>query len=192
MFLPVYKSGLFTLKFHLMEHRIEDISRFGNLLALEALSYKLYNTSFKAAYNPTSKRCAMHMDEIVFDLDQTKTNASWEMLSKKQISKSVCNEKVLRILKTRNYSIWSLWSVGFRDLRFDLSLEKNSCLDSGTVKRHFKLFSGHTVKVLVYLVTETMVQVSRQSVSHEAVHAVSHSGYLPGGIVPSLKTTANR
>lgn len=60
------------------------------------------------------------------------------------------------------------------------------------VGRHCKIFSSHTVKVPLDLVIETMVQVDQRYSSYEAVYSVFRSGYVPGGIVPSLKTTKNR
>lgn len=67
-----------------------------------------------------------------------------------------------------------------------MSLMNNSNPESGKVGRLLKLFPSQAFKVLLGPVTETVVQVIQSSASHEVPLAVSQSGYVPGGIVPSM------
>lgn len=70
MFLHACPSVLFTLKFHLLFHRIEDISSFENLWALDASPQEYYITGFNAAYRHTYQRSATRLNKMMFDLDQ--------------------------------------------------------------------------------------------------------------------------
>lgn len=49
------------------------------------------------------------------------------------------------------------------------------------------MFFSHAVKILLDLVTKTMVQVDQLHASHEVVLSVSQIGYVPDAIIPSLK-----
>lgn len=55
MFLPICTHGLFTIKFHLLNYPIKDISRFRGLSAIDASPLEQFNTSIKAAYHLQSK-----------------------------------------------------------------------------------------------------------------------------------------
>lgn len=77
-FLSVCTYGLFTLKFYILNHVIQDISRIGSISALDALPYKQFNTVIKTAYRHTSRRRAARMDETVFCLDKLQNNAPWK------------------------------------------------------------------------------------------------------------------
>lgn len=69
LFAPHISSGLFTLKFHLLDHLVEDLTRFAGLDVLSASPYEYYNTRIKYNYRLTSKRRATCMDETVQNLD---------------------------------------------------------------------------------------------------------------------------
>lgn len=74
-FLLVCASGLFTLKFYILNRLIKEISRFGGISALDASPCEKSNRSMDAAYRYMSKRPARCMDEMVFGLAQLQTNA---------------------------------------------------------------------------------------------------------------------
>jgi len=69
LFAPHIRSGLFTLKFHLLDHLVEDLTRFAGLDVLSASPYEYYNTRIKYNYRLTSKRRATCMDETIHNLD---------------------------------------------------------------------------------------------------------------------------
>lgn len=116
------------------------------------------------------------------------TNAFWKKsCGNINFCKSVCNVRALRIEKDGSYLVRLSSSVSFGDIRSELSLRSNLKLDNGAVGRLFKIFSSHSVKVLLKLVSKTTVQVVQRHASHDVVLAVSQSGHVCVGIVSSLK-----
>lgn len=77
MFSPAYTSELVTLNFHILNHLIEDVSKFGGLSPLDAPSLKLLNRSVDAACRHMAKQTRTRTDEMVFSLDQAQTNGPW-------------------------------------------------------------------------------------------------------------------
>lgn len=67
---PHSTTGLYTLKFHLLDHLPEDISRFGSLSMLDASPYEHFNTVIKNAYRQTSQRLVTRMDEMINVLEK--------------------------------------------------------------------------------------------------------------------------
>lgn len=59
--------------------------------------------------------------------------------------------------------------------------------ESGNRGRLLKTFSRFAVKVLLNLVTVTVVKVGQLNASHEIVFDVSRSGYVSRGTVPIWK-----
>lgn len=97
-FLPVCKSKIITLKFHLLHRLIENISSFESLAALDVSPYQQYSTSVKAAYIHTSTRSATRVDDIVLGLDQKKNYAFWETSCKRyDLSRGDYKKKALRV-----------------------------------------------------------------------------------------------
>lgn len=72
----VSTSRLFTLKFYLLDHLLEDLSKLGRIFSLDTSPYKQVNTTFKAANRHKSKRCATCTDKMVFRLYQIENNAA--------------------------------------------------------------------------------------------------------------------
>lgn len=56
LFRPHCKPGLNTLKFHLLDHLVDDLERFGTIRVLSASPYENFNLIVKQAYSGTSKR----------------------------------------------------------------------------------------------------------------------------------------
>ena len=71
------ENGLFTLKFHLLDHLVEDLRNFGSLDVLSASPYEYYNAVFKRHYRETSKRRATAMEETVNRLGTDDQHRSW-------------------------------------------------------------------------------------------------------------------
>lgn len=66
---------------------------------------------------------AMHMDEIVFDLDQIYTNAAWKTPSgKDNFSMNIYNEKALSMETDGSYMLGLSWSVSTVDIRTEILL----------------------------------------------------------------------
>lgn len=45
------ETGVYTLKFHLPHHLVENLERFGSLKKLDGSSFKIFYVPFKHAYN---------------------------------------------------------------------------------------------------------------------------------------------
>lgn len=78
-FSTVCTSRLFKLKFHLLDLRVEDISRFGGITAFDPSPHEQCNTSNEAVHRHTSKERATRLDEIMFGLEQMENSVLWEM-----------------------------------------------------------------------------------------------------------------
>ncbi len=64
-FEPYVENGLFTLKFHLLDHLVHDLSRYCSLEFLSASPYEYYNTRIKQNYRKTLKLHGTVMEETV-------------------------------------------------------------------------------------------------------------------------------
>lgn len=58
-------TGLFTLKFHLLHHIVEDLRRFGTLSVLDASPLKYYNVHIKTSYSRASGSMKAKLEETV-------------------------------------------------------------------------------------------------------------------------------
>ena len=63
VFDPYVQKGLYTLKFHLLDHLVEDLLKYGSLDYLSAGPYEYYNTVVKKHYRGTSKRKTTALEE---------------------------------------------------------------------------------------------------------------------------------
>ena len=71
VFSPIVQRGLYTLKFHLLDHLVTDLERYTSLDFLDASPYEYYNTHIKKAYRLGSKRKSTALQETVDNLEQT-------------------------------------------------------------------------------------------------------------------------
>lgn len=74
----------------------------------------------------------------------------------------------------------------FLDIRSEPSLGTTASSESGNVGRLFKMIVCIAVKVVLHLVTWTMLQVRKLYATHKNVFAVSRSGHMTREIVSSL------
>lgn len=58
-------SGLYTLKYHLLDHLVEDLERFGSISFMDAGPFEHFNVVIKQSYRMTSRRLTTRMDETV-------------------------------------------------------------------------------------------------------------------------------
>lgn len=114
------------------------------------------------------------MDEIELGLDKMQTNSSKERsFEKPTFFRAFVIKNATRIETDENNFFRLLLSVCYGDLRSELSLQNNWRPDCGTVIQLYRIFSGHAVKFLLDLVTETLVRLGQPSAFHEAKVAVS-------------------
>ena len=62
------QKGLYTLKFHLLDHLAEDMARYGSLEFLNSGPYEFFNTVVKKHYRDTSKRKKTAIEETAKNL----------------------------------------------------------------------------------------------------------------------------
>jgi hypothetical protein len=70
VFDPYVNKGLYTLKFHLLDHLVEDIMKYGSLDYLSAGPYEYFNTVVKKHYRATSKRKTTALEETANRMNQ--------------------------------------------------------------------------------------------------------------------------
>lgn len=108
LFGPHCDRGLNTLKFHLLDHLVDDLQRFGTIRVLSASPYEQFNLIVKQSYSGTLKRLHTRERDTIHNLD---TNLKRQKLASTQT--------IGRTLeKTQSYG---LVHVGER-IRFDLLL----------------------------------------------------------------------
>ena len=59
------QTGLFTLKFHLLDHLPEDLSKYCSLAYLDSSPFEQYNAIIKMHYRKTSKRHATAFQKTI-------------------------------------------------------------------------------------------------------------------------------
>jgi len=64
-------EGLFTLKYHLMDHLVDDLEKYTDLSFIASSPYEYFNTWIKNGYRETSKRIDSALEETVKVLDHT-------------------------------------------------------------------------------------------------------------------------
>lgn len=77
--------------------------------------------------------------------------------------------------RDRSHLARSTWSVSLVDIDFELSRKKNAIPEISKVKRLFKMFSSHSVRVLRNLVSKTVLTEGKLYASREVVSAVSRN-----------------
>jgi len=70
------QNGLFTLKFHLLDHLPEDLSKYCSLAYLDSSPFEQYNAIIKMHYRKTSKRHATAFQETVGRIGSSNTTIS--------------------------------------------------------------------------------------------------------------------
>jgi len=65
LFGPHCENGLNTLKFHLLDHLVDELARFGTVLVLSASPYEHFNLIVKQSYASTSKRLQTRTSDTV-------------------------------------------------------------------------------------------------------------------------------
>lgn len=91
LFDPYVKKGLYTLKFHLLDHLVEDLGKYGSLDYLNGGPYEYFNAVVKQHYRDTSKRKPTALEETANHLSRClqKTDAERDG-SKQVVSASHC------------------------------------------------------------------------------------------------------
>lgn len=78
-------TNLFTLKFHMLDHIVEDVARFENLNILDAFPYEHFNFILKTFSRMTSMRRGSTLDEAVELINSSVTNDDFSRLLEGEI-----------------------------------------------------------------------------------------------------------
>lgn len=86
VFDPYVQKGLYTLKFHLLDHLVEDLLKYGSLDYLNAGPYEYYNTVVKKHYRATSKRRSTALEETANRMSEENSVASVEHMKSSAVT----------------------------------------------------------------------------------------------------------
>ena len=179
LFGPHCKTGLQTLKFHLLDHMVLDLERFGSLRVLSASPYEHFNLFVKQAYNSTSKRIPTRTKETVARL-QT----------------ALKRQKVRQDTSTSSGNSITIHQLGLVQCGCSLSLQSllsihadTTNIDAEEKKFLASLRASFDKDAMVHLNTliSEQVQSLTASVLPTWIRLVFvQSGYVEGGLTPSL------
>ena len=176
------EKGLYTLKFHLLDHLAEDVEKHSSLAYLDAGPYEHYNAVVKQFYRKTSRRHDTALEETVRRMDRVEsTSTSVERThidlssTRSGTEKQNTQNLVSRGLCVTLLEIRDALNNGF-NVRVATVLEN--------LRNHM---SDRDIPVLIRLVDELLfeeaISVHDSSVQLKFVN----SGYIDGYPVPTLE-----
>lgn len=80
----LYQQGLKILSFHLLDHIVDDLDRFGTILLLSASMYDHFDLIIKQSYACTSKRLKTRTGDTVRDLDSYLSRQQFSVIPHQQ------------------------------------------------------------------------------------------------------------
>ena len=185
------ETGLFTLKFHMLDHMVTDIRKFGTLSVLSASQFEHFNTDIKKAVRQTSQRVSTRMDETVIaisnqyvldnapahgGLTQNSTYRSVPEQSSKRSGNYLVREGTTISLSTllAAHTRGNVSTIPLSSSRADVAMTIFSLLGSDSTDTFLRLLDEY---VLVHHSTYDSENVSLTFVQ---------SGFVMGGFVPTL------
>ena len=190
LFEPHCDSGLFTLKFHLLDHLCTDLRCFGTLAMLDAGPYEHFNHIIKMAYRKTSMRIKTRMDETVDRLEPAlkqlrRTNDMRQGFS----SRTSRREDELR--QSGVYLVESGIQISLFNIRRILDGDSTATHEMQSYYKHFKdtynVLGNDALRMFVTLLTERCRNVDIHFSEPGTILTLVKSGYIVGGFTPSLK-----
>ena len=172
-------NGLGTLKFHLFDHIVDDIRRFGTISVLSASPFEHFNLHIKSAYRSTSKRLLTREMETAHNLNCTlKRRILHDTISKQNSSGTQSPSTPLRLglvssgikLSVMHFSE----SNGTPSIPSDnFVTHLRSCIYADALKQFSELLQEHlqSTKLIPFQASVTIVQ----------------SGYIDGGLRPTIE-----
>jgi len=174
------ERGLYTLKFHLLDHLVDDIEKYSSLAYLDAGPYEHYNAVIKQFYRKTSKRLNTALDETVRRMDQyDSTTFMINQGDKSVIKDSPFEENVSQSL-VRNGNC-----VTLAELRG--AMINNFSSKTGQILDNLRVhMSARDVPVLFRLVEELLLSESISVHDSSVELNFVNSGFIDGYPVPTL------
>lgn len=187
------EKGLFTLKFHTMDHLAEDISRFGSCKFLDAGAFEHFNLAIKRSYRTGSLRHATRMSETVNNMGRVMKRGRITSEERRSSPYNLPQPRSVRVGEGGNH----LAGRGYRSIGTEGTLEDIIHLGQqcGVGQDHLDAFSKHllrmmnmgTVKVLGKVLRDQMDIMSPDCPNERTTITLHKSGFVVGGFVPDLK-----
>ena len=173
-------KGLYTLKFHLLDHLPEDIEKYASLSFTDASPFEQYNAVLKQFYRQTSKRIGTALDETVQRMDKASS----------AFSSSTCTtDDIDNVTEAAGLGTQRLVANGLTISLSELKgLDKELVHTNKTiVLDNLKSHMAHDdIPVLTGLIEETLLE-ERISVHDTSVQITFvNSGYIESYEVPTL------
>ncbi len=178
LFSPFVDKGLFSLKFHLLDHLMEDLRKYGNLDFLDAGPYENYNFVIKEFYRMTSKRKKTAFSEVI-----QKMNSNNIIHNTQEERNLPSNKKE----NTQQHLVRDGFTITLRELRCFLQ----SHATSNILRLKQELLSvipESDVPVLTKLVEEELDNLIDPIMDHDVVLTVVKSGFIDSFTTPSLSS----
>ena len=187
VFGPYQKSNMGTLKFHLLDHLVEDLGRFPNIEVLNAGIYEYSHCIVKRMYNHTSRRKNSAMSESVRMLERSEAYRRISGLEKSTGRKRLESRDAVLVRDGRRFSIEDL-TISRRKAR--KRRQKQTICDSSGTECGDEIVADvgeEGSRVLIRLLRRETEALSVQHSDSKKVLLRVKSGYVKGGFVPSLK-----
>ena len=183
VFGPHCNNGLNTLKFHLLDHLVHDLKRFGSISVLSASPYEHFNYVIKQSYASTSKRLQTRTGDTVRNLG---TALCQQHFSDKTVQRSPKSKPFLRAGLVQNGE-----SLSFQDL---LTFQKDNNHAQHSIRHPAaellrKIHSSMATDAfpqLLELLKDHISNIERVVLPTMAQLQIVQSGYVHGGFVPQL------
>jgi hypothetical protein len=186
LFSSEFPRVLLTLKFHLLDHMVCDIERFGSLKVLCASPFEHYNLFIKQAYSSTSKRLRTRSMETVTNLEGIIRKRRSNTLLHSSSSGFTSKERRFGLVHYGQYVSLSTLRGTVTGVPFD---------SSSTNVEHGKLnpflsslqaaFSPDILSSLFDLIYEELKDLDLCLLPTAVSLNIVQSGYVRGGFVPT-------
>ena len=182
-FSPYVSNGLFTLKFHLLDHLTDDLKRYGSLSFLSAGPYEYFNTIVEKHYRTTSKRTSTALSETIASMSSEMDSQQNDPL----IPTHILDKHITASDARSQYLVRDGLTVTFRQLKLS---QDNGC----DVKIKSLISELQTVLpptdfgVLVKLISEEIIAKFPRVLDYGTTLTFVKSGYIHSFKIPTLKS----
>ena len=176
VFEPYVENGLFTLKFHMLHHLVEDVKRYTSLEYLSASPYEYYNTRIKQNYRKTSKRHATVMEETVSRISEEIN----------QFSDAQCCGPAQRQGHSNQILVSDGFKVSLRELKAYAS-SGNSTLYTDLHKEIQDNIPFSDLPVLISLVEDEVTNIMTSVLDYDITLTFVKSGFIEPFPTPTME-----
>jgi hypothetical protein len=186
LFSSEFPRVLLTLKFHLLDHMVCDIERFGSLKALCASPFEHYNLFVKQAYSSTSKRLLTRSIETVCNLEGIIRKRRSKTHVPRASSGMYSTERRFGLVNQRQYvSLSSLRGIATGDQLHTSSTSAPRGKTNTFLNSLQSAFSADVLSSLVDLIEEELKELDICLLPTAVSLNIVQSGYVLGGFVPT-------